>query len=62
MDVTRYIAQLESLGFTEELLDRAVAAAGANRFFYQALFQAVKEQGCSPEQALALLREKDCGV
>lgn len=55
MNVMQQIQQLEAVGFAEELLDRAVAAAGANRLFYQELCRAVKEKGLSPAEALNLV-------
>ena len=55
MDVTRHIRQLEAAGFTEEILDRAIALAGANRLAYQMLHQAVTLQGLSPAEALRVL-------
>lgn len=54
MNVMQQIRQLESVGFAGETLDRAVAAAGANRLFYQALYRAVKELGVPPTEALRL--------
>lgn len=55
MNVMQHIRQLEAMGFAEEQLDRAVAAAGANRLFYQRLCRAVKEQGLSPAEALRMV-------
>ena len=55
MDVTRHIRQLEAAGFTEEILDRAIALAGANRLAYQMLHQAVTLRGLSPAEALRVL-------
>ena len=51
MDVTRHIRQLEAAGFTEEILDRAIALAGANRLAYQMLHQAVISRGLTPADA-----------
>ncbi|MDO4316157.1 MAG: hypothetical protein Q4C45_10280 [Oscillospiraceae bacterium] len=47
--------QLETMGFTEEILDRAIAAAGASRLAYLALTRAVTDQGMSPAEALRTL-------
>lgn len=55
MDVTRHIRQLEAVGFTEEVLDRAIALAGANRLAYQMLHQAVTSQGLTPADAVRSL-------
>lgn len=55
MDVTAHMRQLETVGFTGEILDRAIAAAGASRLAYQALIQAVSNQGMSPAEALHTL-------
>ena len=43
-----YMRQLEAAGFREELLDRAVALAGADRMRYRRLCSAVTEQGLLP--------------
>lgn len=50
-----HMRQLEAMGFTGETLDRAISAAGASRMAYQALYQAVENQGMSPEEALHTL-------
>ena len=55
MDVTRHIRQLEAAGFTEEILDRAIALAGANRLAYQMLHQAVISRGLTPADAVRFL-------
>ena len=55
MDVTRHIRQLEAAGFTEEILDRAIALAGANRLAYQMLHQAVTSRGMTPADAVRSL-------
>lgn len=52
MDVTAYMRRLEAAGFQEEILDRAVVLAGANRLLYLELYRAVTERGMLPEQAL----------
>ena len=55
MNVTQHIRQLESAGFSEETLDRAIALAGADRLAYQMLHQAVIRQGLSPVEAVRSL-------
>ena len=55
VNVTRHICQLESIGFAEETLDRAIALAGADRLAYQMLHQAVTLRGLSPAEALHVL-------
>lgn len=57
MNVMEQIQRLEAAGFSEELLDRAVAMAGANRFHYRVLCQAVEEKGLSPIEALRRLED-----
>lgn len=52
MNVTQYLRQLEAAGFQAELLDQAVALAGARRMVYAALCSAVEEQGLPPAEAL----------
>ena len=52
MDVMDQMKRLHAVGFREELLDRAVAMAGAQRLVYYALCDAVMSKGMSPEQAL----------
>ncbi len=57
MNVTQNIRQLESVGFCEETLDRAIALAGANRMAYQLLRQAVADRGLTPVDAVRSLEE-----
>ena len=53
-----FMRQLEAAGFQEELLDRAVALAGADRMLYRRLCNAVFEEGIMPQEAIhALERE-----
>ena len=58
MNVTQHIRKLESVGFTEETLDRAIALAGADRLAYQMLHQAVMRRGLSPADALRSLESE----
>lgn len=58
MNVTQHIRQLETVGFTEENLDRAIALAGANRLTYQMLHHAVTSRGLSPVDALRSLESE----
>ena len=55
MDVTRHIRQLEAAGFTEEILDRAIALAGASRLADQMLHRAVISRGLAPADAVRFL-------
>lgn len=52
MDVTKQIRQLERLGFSGGVLDRAVAVAGSKRMVYLALCGAVEQQAMTPTEAL----------
>ena len=53
-----FMRQLEAAGFQEELLDRAVTLAGADRMLYRRLCNAVFEEGMMPQEAIhALERE-----
>lgn len=47
-----FMQELEAVGFREELLDRAVAMAGADRLLYRRLCCAVSEDGMAPRDAL----------
>ena len=58
MDIMPYMRQLEAAGFREELLDRAVALAGADRMRYRRLCSAVTEQGLLPREAIAALEQE----
>ena len=58
MNVTQHIRQLEAIGFSAEILDRAIALAGANRLAYQTLHQAVTSRGLSPADALRALESE----
>lgn len=58
MNVTEHLWRLEALGFAGETLDRAMAAAGADRLAYLALYCAVEERGMSPEEALQSLEKR----
>ena len=51
MNVMPYVQRLKAAGFSGEILDRAVAMAGANCRIYLALCQAVRD-GMRPEKAL----------
>lgn len=51
------IRQLERAGFSEELLDRAVALAGGQRMVYAALCGAVERQAMTPEEALRTVEQ-----
>ncbi len=52
MDITEQAQRLHAVGFRDELLDRAVALAGARRLVYKALLNAVAAQDMTPEEAL----------
>lgn len=52
MDITDHAQRLYEAGFREELLDRAVVLAGAQRMLYHALYDAVTIHGMSQEEAL----------
>ena len=52
MDVTKQIRQLERLGFSGGVLDRAVAVAGSKRMVYLALCGAVEQRAMTPAEAL----------
>ena len=58
MNVTQHIRQLEAVGFSAEVLDRAVALAGADRLTYQMLHQAVTSRGLTPADALRTLESE----
>ena len=60
MDITREAHRLHCVGFREELLDRAVALAGAQRLMYTALYEAVTVRGLSPEAALQAVSAEAC--
>ncbi len=61
MNVTQQIYQLEAIGFTEEILDRAIALAGADRLAYQMLHHAVTARGLTPADALRFLEAERPG-
>lgn len=52
MNIIPFMRELEAAGFQGELLDRAVALAGANRLLYRRLCSAVSEGGMVPRDAL----------
>ena len=52
MNIIPLMQELEAVGFWEELLDRAVALAGADRLLYRRLCRAVSEGGMAPGEAL----------
>ena len=58
LDIMPYMQQLEAAGFREELLDRAVALAGADRLIYRRLCSAVTENGLRPVEALSALERE----
>lgn len=58
MDITDQAQRLHTVGFRDELLDHAVALAGARRLVYRALYDAVTTQGMTPEEALQAV---ECG-
>lgn len=58
MNIIPLMQELEAVGFREELLDRAVALAGADRLLYRCLCRAVSEGDMAPQEALdAVMRE-----
>ena len=58
VNIIPLMQELEAVGFREELLDRAVALAGADRLLYRRLCRAVSEGGMAPQEALdAVMRE-----
>lgn len=59
MNVMPYLQKLETIGFSEELLDRAIVVAGANRLRYTALYEAVAQEGLAPVEALELLERSN---
>ena len=58
MDIMPYMRQLGAAGFREELLDRAVALAGADRLLYRRLCRAVSEGGMAPGEALDTVKRE----
>ena len=58
LDIMPYMRQLEAAGFREELLDRAVALAGADRLIDRRLCSAVTENGLRPVEALSALERE----
>ncbi len=57
MDITPYMRRLESLGFSAEILERAIVEAGADRMAYRALCYAVEHENMPPVEAVHALEK-----
>lgn len=58
VNIIPFVQELEAVGFREELLDRAVALAGADRLLYRRLCRAVSEGGMAPGEALDTVKRE----